>query len=385
MNDVTVVLFGVTTLSILGILLCLAFLNMLRGDKSKFLQPKLRRFKSNPILSPIKEHVWESEAVFNPTAYYDGENVHLLYRALGSDGISRIGYARSADGINFKRLPYPVFTADSLQPLKHSPYTSPARLQYNRELWASGGGWGGSEDPRMVAVNGRVYVTFNVFNGWYSMRVGLISISEEDLKNNNWNWSFNFLSPPNGRHKNWVLFPEKIHDKFALFHNLFHTDPSRVLIEYLDEVELPTYLPPFHSPDPQQSPDRQTAWHYRTRSAGPPPIKTKYGWLLLYHAMDKIQSNIGYKLGAMLLDLNDPTRVICRSSAPVLEPTEWYENDWKPGVIYASGAVVLGDDLVVYYGGGDKHVAAAKINLRDFINRLTDNGKILKKHKSLKL
>ena len=82
---------------------------------------------------------------------------------------------------------------------------------------------------------------------------------------------------------------------------------------------------------------------------------------------------IGYKLGVMLLDLNDPTKIIARSSEPVLEPTAWYENDWKPGVIIASGAVIFGDDLIVYYGGGDKYVAAARANLKDFLHKLTSN------------
>ena len=55
---------------------------------------------------------------------------------------------------------------------------------------------------------------------------------------------------------------------------------------------------------------------------------------------------------------------------PVLEPKEWYEHDWKPNVIMATGAVVMGEDLLVYYGGGAKRVAAAKANWRDFIRQM---------------
>jgi predicted GH43/DUF377 family glycosyl hydrolase len=125
--------------------------------------------------------------------------------------------------------------------------------------------------------------------------------------------------------------------------------------------------------DPQQLPDHSVAWHYRTRSAAAPPLKTPYGWLLFYHATDPKQPDIGYKLGALLLDLHDPKRVLYRAQEPVLEPKEWYENEWKRGVTYVSGAVILGDEVIVYYGGGDKYVAAAKANLRDFLHRLMNH------------
>ena len=132
------------------------------------------------------------------------------------------------------------------------------------------------------------------------------------------------------------------------------------------------------SHDPQRMATQKIAWHERMRSAGPPPIKTKYGWLLFYHAMDKEQHR--YKLGALLLHLQNPTKVLYRSLTPVLEPDEWYENDGKPGIVYASGTVVLGNNLIVYYGGGDKYVAAAKTNLNEFLKKLISHG-----HTALKL
>ncbi len=331
--------------------------------------PHLERFQNNPILSPIQSHWWESEAVFNPATWYDGSRVHMLYRALGKDGVSRIGYASSSDGIHFDRLPYPVFSPDGvLDIMKHRRCTSPARLTYDTVNNPSGGGWGGSEDPRMVNIDGIVYVTFNMFNGWNSMRIGLLTIDENDMKHGIWNWKFSVLSAP-GRHKNWALFPEKINGKFALFHNLFHANPSRVCVNYFDKVELPDHLPPFESPDPQRAPNRILGWHHRTRSIGAPPIKTEDGWLVLYHAMDKDDPE-RYKVGALMLDLKDPTKVLYRSVRPILEPDMWYENDWKPGIVYTTGAVIKGDELLVYYGGGDKHIAAAHTNLHDFLHSL---------------
>lgn len=347
----------------------------------------LHRSLHNPVINPISGSYWESEAVFNPGAVTLGGRVHLFYRALGPDGISRVGYASSRDGFHFdKRYPHPVYMPETVtESAKHHPYTSPVRLSYNTGLYVSGGGWGGCEDPRAVKIDDRVYLTFNIFNGWHSIRVGLTSISEDDLEQGRWNWRrFVFLSPPNERHKNWVLFPEKVEGKYALLHNLYNNDPSRVCVEYLDDIELKEPTPSFESPDPHLLPDRVLAWHNRTRGVGPPPVRTRYGWLLFYHAMDKDDPN-RYKLGALLLDLKDLGQVLYRSRYPILEPDEWYENDWKPGIIYASGAIVKDDTLFIYYGGGDKHVGVAYTNLDNFVSKLMKNEHAVLSVKSVRV
>jgi predicted GH43/DUF377 family glycosyl hydrolase len=98
-------------------------------------------------------------------------------------------------------------------------------------------------------------------------------------------------------------------------------------------------------------------------------LKTKRGWLLFYHAISENDPG-RYKLGAMLLDLNEPTKILHRSTAPVLSPDETYENHGKPGVVYACGAVVQGDTLFIYYGGADKVVCVATTPLETFVNAL---------------
>ncbi|MFA5778212.1 MAG: hypothetical protein WC870_01855 [Candidatus Paceibacterota bacterium] len=346
---------------------------------------KLSRSSRNPIIDP-GAHYWESQAVFNPATVVSNGRIHLFYRALGGDGISRIGYASSKDGINFdERLSYPVyFLKNDEEMKKHWPYTSPARPVYDTALYASGGGWGGCEDPRAVLIGDKVYMTVNIFNGWNSIRVAVISIKEEDLLDKKWLWQdFSYLSHLGDRQKNWLLFPEKINGKFAIFHNLDKGDPSRVSIAFVNKLDTSETPSGKNAPDPQTLPDHIVAWHKRTRSAAAPPIKTKEGWLLLYHAMDK--DNSRYKLGALLLDLKDPEKVLYRAQHPILEPETWYENDWKPGIIYASGAIVLKDKLFVYYGGGDKHIGVASIKLSDLIDSMKKNGSVkLEKNKSLK-
>jgi predicted GH43/DUF377 family glycosyl hydrolase len=82
-----------------------------------------------------------------------------------------------------------------------------------------------------------------------------------------------------------------------------------------------------------------------------------------------------YKLGAMILDIADPTKVLYRSQVPILEPEEWYENTgWKSGVVYSCGAVVKEGELYVYYGGADSVVCVAVANLEHFLNELTRSG-----------
>jgi predicted GH43/DUF377 family glycosyl hydrolase len=228
-------------------------------------------------------------------------------------------------------------------------------------------------------------MTFNMFNGWESMRVAVTSIEEKDLMQKKWNWSRStYLSRPGDRQKNWVLFPEKINGKFALFHNLDRGDSSRVHIAFVNELNMYKTPTQAEAPDVHTLPDHIVAWHNRTRSASAPPIKTKDGWLLFYHAMDKDDPN-RYKVGALLLDLKDPTKVLYRATHPILAPDEWYENDYKPGVVYASGVVIKDGVLFMYYGGGDKRIAVAYADLEEFLHKLKIGGKIVLSKKSVLL
>ncbi|MBI2025351.1 hypothetical protein HYT04_00990, partial [Candidatus Kaiserbacteria bacterium] len=88
-----------------------------------------------------------------------------------------------------------------------------------------------------------------------------------------------------------------------------------------------------------------------------------------YHANDAAEGH-RYKLGAMLLDQSDPTRILYRAAAPVLVPDEHYENHGKPGIVYACGAVVRDGNLFVYYGGADKVICVATAPLAPFLNAL---------------
>jgi predicted GH43/DUF377 family glycosyl hydrolase len=343
-----------------------------KNISAPFIQPEvirakgpLRRSIRNPIIAPREAYAWEADGTFNPAAFMDNDGyVHILYRAIGSDGISRIGYARSQDGIHFtRRSSGPVFQPLPGFGLPHASYVS-GPAEYNPLFYTSGGSWGGSEDPRAVKIKNTIYMMYVAFEGWNSVRIALTSISEENLKNGKWFWKKPVLiSPPGEMNKNWLLFPEKIKGKYAIVHSIV----PHVLVEYVDNLEDFDGKHFIHSPRPQgPQPGRNGYWDSFIRGAGPPPLKTESGWLLLYHALDKNDSG-RYKLGALILDKNNPTKVLYRANNPVLSPDMPYENDGKPGVVYASGAVIKDDKLFIYYGGGDRVVCVAVSPLEDFL------------------
>ncbi len=345
----------------------------------KDVEPKKRRIRAvrhdvdrhhaNPVMSPRPHQEWESNGTFNPAAVIDDEGrVHLLYRAIGDDGLSNIGHASSPDGMTFDlRSSFPVYQPATNQA---TPEIPPEKRVYDPGVYSSGGGWGGYEDPRAVKIDGRVYMTYTAFQGWESVRIGLTSIAVEDLKKRRWNWRKpRLISPPGEVNKNWVIFPEKIGGKYAILHAI----SPQILIDYVDNLDDP--YPQYHIKSKAPRGGRADYWDNWMRGAGAPPIKTSIGWLLLYHAMDHEDPD-KYKLGAMILDKEHPEKILYRSPEPILSPDMHYENDGKPGVVYGSGAVVKGDDLLVYYGAADRHVCAARTELEPFLGWMMQHGKV---------
>lgn len=313
----------------------------------------LKKNAVNPILAPRRENDWEAWQTFNPGAVLLDDKVHFLYRAVGTDGISRLGYASSGDGFHIdERLSFPAY--------EHEVWEHSDAVYF----YSSGGSWGGVEDPRIVRVGKEemLYMTYTAVNG--DLRVGLASIVIDDFLNKRWNkWNPPvMISPPGEVHKNWVIFPEKIGGRYAILHSL---NPE-ISVAYFDNFDFnrAPYVRSCYGGGP-----RTHGWDKWVRGVGAVPIKTKYGWLIFYHAMDNDWSK--YKVGAMLLDLHDPTKILARAQEPVLTPSEYYEHHgFKPGVVYVSGAVVKEGELLVYYGGADSYVCVAHANFDEFIEAL---------------
>lgn len=321
---------------------------------------KIKKVDHNPILSPDRSHDWESQAVFNPAAIYDDEEkkVHFLYRAVGDNWVSTFGYAASNDGVTIHEkhdfpayVPRAGFEGANVIADPNSPFTS-------------GPGTGGCEDPRLTQIGNKVYLTYVAYNGVTGPRVAMSAISYSDFSNHDWNWSDPVLiSKPGIIDKNACIFPETIDGKYVIMHRVF----PHILIDYVDNLDFDGTQ--FLKGEYKIAP-RPIGWDSRKIGAGPPPIKTPYGWLLIYHAVDDKQGN-KYQIGAMLLDIRDPTKVLYRSSQPIISPTHWYENEGhKSGVVYPCGAVVIDDLLHIYYGGADTYICAATAPLTEFMNNL---------------
>jgi len=331
----------------------------------------LKRSNQNPIIAPIGSKSWESKATFNPTAFYHDGKVHIIYRAIGDNDNSVLGYAGSKNGLTVSEsFPVPIYH-HFMQQNKNQSLIS----------YCSGGGWGGGcEDPRITLLRDKVYMLYTAFDGWGSVRIALTSISLDDFIAKHFNWKEPVLiSPPGQIHKNWVLFPEKIKGKYAILHSI----SPNIMIDYfnsLDELNGHRYIYSVHQ--------GSSLWQSRdklTRGVGPAPMKTKYGWLILYHKMEKHDSH-RYKLWAMILDIKDPTKVLYRSSQPILEPDEWYENEgYKSGVVYSCGAVIKDEQLFVYYGGADKVSCVATANLDAFLKELVHSSVSLLKKDKIKI
>lgn len=334
---------------------------------------RLEKAISNPIIKPKNYNKWESWQTFNPAAIYLNGKVHFLYRAIGEGGLSVLGYASSKDGIRInERLSSPAYVLkkEFLNTLKNP----------NCFNYCSGGSVAGCEDPRITEIDGIIYVIYTTFSNWSHLRITLTSIKKEDFLNKRWDkWSDPvFISSPNEVHKNWVLFPEKINGKFALLHSI----SPEIKIDYLDSLKKfdgKTFV--------KSSYNRsfvKDGWEAYFRGVGPSPIKTSKGWLVLYHAVDKNDLS-KYKLGAMILDYSDPTKILYRAKEPVLEPNLPYENNgFKSGIVYSCGAVVINETLFVYYGGADTVVCVATANLEEFVKSFTQKLKKTSLIKKLK-
>ncbi len=298
------------------------------------------RAKENPILSPIGAHSWESKEVFNAGIIELDDVVHIVYRAQGDDGVSRLGYAATKNGVKI--------TDRDAEPM-YQP-----RADFESR---------GCEDPRLTKIGSTVYMAYTAFDGQRPPRVALTSISVKDFQAKKWSkWALPVLaSPENVADKDACLLPEKIDKQYMWIHRI---DPL-ICADFLDSLDFSkthlTRCMEIMGPRPGM-------WDSTKVGIAGPPIKTKKGWLLIYHGVSKTST---YRLGAVLLDLKNPSVIISRSVDVVLEPLEEYE---RVGVIknavFSCGQVLRGDTILVYYGGADTVLGVAKVSLKKLLSIL---------------
>ncbi len=313
----------------------------------------LKRCAKNPILSPRKENAWEAKAVFNPGAISLDGRVHLLYRAQSEDNTSVFGYAQSLDGFEIKER--------SLEPV-YLP-----RESFEKKKIA--GGNSGCEDPRLTKIDGRIFVCYTAFDGIGPPRVAVSSIKEADFLAHKWNWDKPALITPQGLDdKDTCILPEKFKEGYFVLHRIGNEICGDFLRGLDFKKEMLNKCIRIIGP-------RVNKWDSAKVGITAPPIKTKKGWLLLYHGVSKFHST--YRVGALLLDLKDPTKVLARSADPIFEPEEEYEkNGIVNNVVFPCGMVQKGEDLYVYYGGGDKVVGTATVKLETLLGALVRGTKL---------
>lgn len=305
----------------------------------------LVRFEGNPIIAPDTRHTWDSKAVLNPAVTVEDEKVHILYRAMGIDDTSVIGYATSSDGLHIdEKLEQPI-------------YTPTEKFELKKRVGNSG-----CEDPRLTKIDDTYYMLYTAFDG-ITPRIALATISVDDFRNRRWNWSKpRLISSPGVSNKDAAVFPEKINGKYGLFHRI---EPD-IWIDFSEDLVFNETK--WVAGSILCSP-RPNMWDDLKIGVGTPPIKTDIGWLIIYHGISSLDQK--YRLGILILDLVDPTKVILRLNEPILEPEASFENKgMRPGTVFSCGGVVLRDQLFVYYGASDELIGVARIDYPTLLSKL---------------
>lgn len=304
------------------------------------------RFSANPILRPRAEFGWEAFAVFNPGAIYLGGRVHLVYRAMDTHGTSTLGYASSADGVHFDvRLPRPIYEP---------------RADFERKLRP---GNSGCEDPRLSVLGDTLYLFYTAFDG-YTPRVAYATIAVADFLAQRWNWSAPMvITPPGIDDKDACLLPGMINGQYVIFHRA----GTSIRVNSFASLEFGDG----HWVDNRSAliKPRKEYWDNLKFGIAGPPIETAHGWLLFFHRVT--QPHAVYKVEAMLLDRDDPTRVIAETAATLLEPETPEEREGQvPNVVFPCGSIVLDEHVYLYYGGADSVVCLARMPLAAVFKRL---------------
>jgi predicted GH43/DUF377 family glycosyl hydrolase len=156
--------------------------------------------------------------------------------------------------------------------------------------------------------------------------------------------------------KGLALFPRRVGGQYVA---LSRWDRERNAVVASDDCRS------WGAADTLQSPERP--WELLQLGNCGSPIETPEGWLVLTHGVGPMRV---YSIGAVLLDLDDPTRMIGRLSAPLMSPDETERDGYVPNVVYSCGALVHGDWLVIPYGIADATVGIAVVNLEELLDRL---------------
>jgi beta-1,4-mannooligosaccharide/beta-1,4-mannosyl-N-acetylglucosamine phosphorylase len=294
----------------------------------------LRRHPKNPILAP-RDLPFEAYTVFNAGAVrYQGQ-ILLLLRIETRRRETVFHVARSSDGISFR--------VDS-EPIRY-PQSSLEKMGSRAHRF----------DMRITPLDGTYYVCHAV---WLDPWGSCIAIAKTD---DFVNFQQVSMSVPSNR--NAVLFPQKIKGKYVRLERPQNIDGSGAM--WISESPDVIH---WGNPRPVKLP--YTDWSTRKSGAGCIPIKTPAGWLEIYHATCMTASTENYQLGACLLDLDDPSKVVAAPRRFILAAEEIYECVGQvPNVVFTGGACETDDGtLNIYYGGADTRICLAQTTVRELVD-----------------
>lgn len=342
-----------------------------------------QRCAQNPIVAP-GDPAWRRAVTFNPAVIEAFGRVWLIERAAGSlrPFICHFGLHVSDDGVNFSLAePEPVFT--------------PAMC---------GSAVGSVQDPRIVAMDGRFWMTFAYRPYAWSSHptgVGVPDSHETDFPGVNRlaepaggagsanvasgradnltrsglavsddlrHWSFHtWITPATIDDRNVILFPEKIGGRYAVLRRPLEKNGSRIWLSFSPDLRQWT--------EPEVIAAAEFPWENNRIGGSTPPIRTHEGWLVFYHGVETVNAAtraVIYRMGAMLLDLDDPRHVLARSSRPLFEPEAYYERVglYIPNVIFPTACLRRGEELWLYYGACDTCIGLATARLADVLKEL---------------
>lgn len=290
-------------------------------------RPLFHRHPGNPILTTDDMPV-SCLGVLNPGAADFDRQVVLLLRVEKPDGLSDLHVARSDNGVDGWRIdPEPLLERG----LPDCPY----------EAW-------GVEDARIVYLDefGCYYITYTAVSRFGAALALARTCDFETVER------LGLIFPPNN--KDGVLFSCRCDGRWRVLHR-----PEAGDIQHIWEATSEDLMH-WGDPDcvlPEGHPGR---WDHVKVGAGPPPLRTDHGWLLIYHGVKGYGGKYVYRAGAALLDLHEPQRVIHRCPHAIFQAEAPYEQTGLvPNVVFPTGLLERGDELWLYYGAADSCVALA--------------------------
>ncbi len=210
------------------------------------------------------------------------------------------------------------------------------------------------EDARFVAFRNEkgeltYYATYTAYNG-FSILPQLLETKDF------YRFKISTLMGEGSQNKGMALFPEKINGKYA---NISRNDNENLFIMFSDNMN--------YWENPQLLREPKYEWEFIQIGNSGSPIKTEKGWLLLTHGVGAVRT---YAIGAILLDLNNPAKVIAEIKDPILIPEESERNGYVPNVVYSCGAILHNGWLVMPYAASDTRSGIAKYKLDDLLAQM---------------